>query len=161
MKLVFLDVDGVLNHAGWLQSRRRHEDVGMQYSFRNEEELWSACSIDPACVARLNRLYDVGARFVLSSTWRGMHTLPVMNRLLGYHGFTGILVGATPSLPGQGRGREIYEWMLAMNFEERPPLVILDDDSDMSPYMAHLVQTDYEMGLTDAHVERALKILGA
>ena len=37
--------------------------------------------------------------------------------------------------------------------------VILDDDDDMGKVLAHLVRTDYRVGLTGADVEAALAML--
>ena len=53
MKLIFLDVDGVLNSAEWLET--------------NQGE------IDPAKVRLLKQMIDAtGAKVVLSSTWRNI-----------------------------------------------------------------------------------------
>ena len=173
MRIVFLDIDGVLNHAGWLVNRMRHEDLAMRYAFHAKEDmLRSACAISPGAVEYLNFIYEeTGARFVLSSTWRKDHTLIQMNRLLRYHGFKSYLVGTTDSLfkldrvseagivIPQGRGQEIELWLKTMAFPQVTRLVILDDDSDMDPYMDHLVQTDYEVGLTRERADMAIAML--
>jgi hypothetical protein len=38
--------------------------------------------------------------------------------------------------------------------------VILDDDADMEPHMDRLIQTSWKIGLQDAHMNRAIKMLG-
>ena len=173
MKIVFLDIDGVLNHAGWLVNRMRHEDLAMRYAFHAKEDmLRSACGLDPACIEQLNFIYEeTGARFVLSSTWRKDHTVIQMNRLLRYYGFESYLVGTTHSLVKKpektehglwvsaGRGREIELWLKTMNFYEPTRIAILDDDGDMTPYMDHLVQTDWEVGLNRERAEAAIAML--
>jgi len=59
--LVFLDFDGVLNHAAWLEKL-----------FLKGIDEWSpGMSFDRECVARLNRIIDeTGALVVVSSSWR-------------------------------------------------------------------------------------------
>ena len=169
MKLVFLDIDGVLNHHEWLKGRKGHKDPGIPAAFRDECEQWSARSIDPSCVQRLNRLTEAtGCRYVLSSTWRTMYHLPKLNSLLRYHGFNNILVGTTPSMsgmpirgivPGARRGTEIDAWLHEMALVD-VTFIILDDDDDMAPYEHRLIQTDFGTGLTDEHVETAIEMLG-
>ncbi len=57
MKIIFLDIDGVLNHMYWLKKMKGVE--GDKKFF------------DPDCVRRLNTITDkTGAKIVLSSSWR-------------------------------------------------------------------------------------------
>ena len=56
-----------------------------------------------------------------------------------------------------GQGDEITLWFRrnvgVFNY------VILDDDSDMTVHMEHLVQTSFDDGLTRADVDKAIEIL--
>ena len=58
---------------------------------------------------------------------------------------------------GGCRGDDITAW-----FNRNPgewSYVILDDEDDMDGHMDHLVQTDFDVGLIDTDVERAMIIL--
>jgi hypothetical protein len=154
--LVFLDFDGVLN--SWESERCKR-------SCAWEDRLdWKA-------IERLNRLVAVsGAGVVVSSAWRLGQTVEQMANLLEANGFTGRVVGVTPSLVDKSvesadgiylakeRGEEISAWREATRHEG--PFVVLDDGSDMRGVEAHFVQTDHEIGLLDEHVNRALELLG-
>jgi hypothetical protein len=151
--IIFLDVDGVLNHRG------------VFFPGNGPDPL---C---PKCVERFLRLVEgTEARVVVSSTWRlgigdnrpvqklkracvldRMHddwrTVDLPNRIAN-----GVL------LPDQRRGREIAEWL--GRHPEVDRYVILDDDSDMLPeQMSRFVQTSFDSGLLDTHVLKASVIL--
>lgn len=148
-RLLFLDMDGVVNSAAWFEkmacdalSRRPIDHM-----------------IDPACVARLNRLLGLsGAEVVLSSAWRIVHGVVETNAALQVHGFTGRIIGQTPKYLAD-RGTEIQAWLTA-NGRDAESLVILDDSSDMAHLMPCLVRTSWSVGLTDADVDRALVMFG-
>ena len=59
---------------------------------------------------------------------------------------------------GQGRGGEIQTYLL--NHPEVENYVIIDDDSDMlNTQLYHFIQTNFEDGITETEVNRAIKIL--
>ncbi len=151
MKVIFLDVDGVLNSLEFLAPIQ-------QGARRLEDHEW----FDPAAVARLNRIVEAtGADCVLSSTWRILHRMPDMRGFLKGAGFTGRLIDKTPGGGGQ-RGPQIQQWLddtAAIGRHEVESFVILDDDSDMAHLLPHLVQTSFGDGLQDEHVERAIAML--
>ena len=137
-KIIFLDFDGVVN------------------SFSEPESL--RC-LSQGCVANLNTLLErSGASIVVSSVWRIGHPIADLRQILVNAGlrFPERIVGITPR--GYGvRGDEIGQWL--RNHPEVEAFVILDDDSDMGPFMDRLVRSDSDHGLTDLDVEKALKIL--
>jgi len=155
MKVVFLDFDGVLNSTDFMVANQEKRQNG---SFLNRDE----DEIDPAAVARLNRILEAtGAVVCISSTWRILHKIGELNGFLKRRGFTGKLVGMTPRLHGQARrGHEIQEWIdwQGQGYARDPveSFVILDDDSDMEHLVDRLVQTDGSEGLQDRHVDRAI-----
>jgi hypothetical protein len=153
--LVFLDVDGVLNHASWLSRVANHPDLC------SREGAWAGF-FDPACVERANRTVDVtGALVVVSSSWREIRTVRVLQSLLNTHGFTGRLIGRTDGLPQASRAAEIRAWVDGC---PRPPaaFVVLDDDSDMEGVRDHFVKTSFHRGgLTDEKADEAIRILKA
>lgn len=155
---VFLDFDGVLNHAAWFSERRGRRQPG--------DWRWDNLSFDRVCVERLNRLLaQTGARVVVSSSWRcgsivggreRLQTPQWLESLLRRHGFNGLVLDVTP-IQGS-RGGEIRTWLDA-RAEPGAAFVILDDDSD-AELDGRLVQTDFATGgLLDVHVDRAITML--
>lgn len=138
VKVVFLDIDGVLNHSLEFERwyHRRQDDPSL---------VISNC-IDPKCVEQLNRLLEAtGAVCVLSSSWRTEHTMEWMRNHLADFGFKGDLIDKTVHLPLKERGVEIAQWV----DEHRPErFVILDDNTDMWKLSPYLVKTDFNIGLT-------------
>lgn len=140
MKIIFLDFDGVLVNR---ETLRGGGFPGYGH---------------PGCVAALNKiLAATKAHIVVSSTWRSEGLEAVRDHLRRW-GVKGQVVDIT----GQdfaARGTEIHNWL-----EKNPDVkdfVILDDDSDMEPYMDRLVKTDFERGLTAAHAKTAIALLSS
>ncbi len=144
--ILFLDFDGVLNHDQWVR-------VHGEFSF---------C---PANVTWVNAIVAAtGAGIVVSSDWRlHVHWDRLCNRLMDA-GLATRPVDRTPLLAGDGplepripRGREVAAWRQFSRHEG--PFVILDDRGDLEPHLDRLVQTDYELGLTEADAIRAIGLL--
>ncbi len=146
MKVIFLDVDGVLNNVAAFEAARG----------RNGTDVLSR-----ECVERCNQLVArTGARIVLSSTWR---LIKDFRGILRDGGLRASIIDRTPYFTDgdRRRGAEIADW-LRRNGGDVARYVILDDDSDMlEEQLPYFVQTTFELGLTDEHVERAVAILGA
>lgn len=153
MKVIFLDVDGVLNYAG---CRSYYADV----YFVVEEKLQLLAELVKATKAKI----------ILSSTWR----LGFWDLYEGTESFDADLYLALvdaleefdltifdctgPSLAT--RGEEIDEWLRKR--EEKPESFIILDDmgpEQFGAYADHLVQTDFRTGLTKEQVELAVQML--
>lgn len=150
-RVIFLDIDGVLNSREWFAKRG---------SFDGRE----LDQIDPDAVARVQRIVDAtDARIVVSSTWRLLHSLVDLRGWLQIKGLRGRIIGKTPegSKHGYERGYEIHEWLTRAGLYPRKPsgIVILDDDSDMVHLAPWHVETSFTTGITDADVERAIATL--
>lgn len=137
MKIIFLDVDGVLinnkNGKHWNQP-------------------------DSACIAQLNRITDAtGAAIVLSSCWRVGRTAVECRELMTGWGVVGKVLGRTGEM-AEARGYEIGAWLAAY---PRPvdAFVIIDDDKDMTTFMDHLIRTDFREGLTPFNADAAITYL--
>lgn len=146
IKVIFLDVDGVLNSG---QTVRRTTNG---YLFVGRRQM-----------RNLRRIVEeTGAKVVLSSDWRYNRDDPKMNgdylelrrELLKY----GIQIyDFTPELPSAHRGAEIDEWL--KNHNGVSDFVILDDRSDIEPNEDHWVRTTMVRGLGKPETEEAIRIL--
>lgn len=135
MKVIFLDIDGVLNgkhNSGWM-------------------------AIDGRNVSWLNRLTEQsGADIVISSTWR-YASMEFLRPLLKDCGVKGNIIDRTPiHLFDTTRGKEIAYWLANHNIDA---FVILDNNDDMGKLADHLVRVDDSIGLSRADVFKALVIL--
>jgi hypothetical protein len=158
VKVVFLDIDGVLNSHEYVRSDRPRS-----------KERGGVMGIDPLAVSRLNRLLRAtGAVVVVSSTWRKKRSRVELQGVLDARGFQGTVHGKTPDLSGRSpgatlylapqRGEEIRHW-LEHDGAEVEAFVVLDDDGDMDAVRGRFIQTEFETGLTDADVDRAIAML--
>jgi hypothetical protein len=144
MKVLFLDIDGVLNSEYWFVNRPEKEGLYTQ--------------VDPVAVAILSRVIkETGCTIVVSSTWRKVHRDDIVPVLTA----AGLLYTGswyyTPILYKQ-RGYEIQQWL-----SEHPDVIayaIVDDDSDMLPeQLVNYVQTDWRIGLDDTAAGKIIGIL--
>ena len=152
MKIIFLDIDGVLNHADFLYDRADRAEAG--------EDIHPDGAIDPECVEHLNAIIDTtGAKVVVSSTWRLLRTCKKLQWCLDEKGFTGEVIDKTTSEDMETRGMQIDAWARENDVDA---FVILDDDLDVYPHADRHVQTDFmHGGLQDEHADKAIEMLGA
>lgn len=156
MKIIFLDMDGVLNSNRWLEDRRKELFDRMQ---KTGEHPWRHV-IDRRAVSRLNQIIEAtSAKVVISSAWRHHHSWKKMQEYLDYHGFVGEVIGQTPAkMSLYDRWAEIHMWF--SDAETQPAhIVILDDIHDMGKFRRFHVWIDEEAGLQDEHVQQAIDIL--
>lgn len=158
LKIIFLDIDGVLNSQNYILKIKDLFDI-------------PANQLDPEAVARLNYLTDKSeAAIVVSSSWRICfirHPNGVdkaMADCLKSYGVTGKIIGTTTITDGD-RADEIWDYIFN-NKDIIDQFVILDDNrleekkDNSDPYLdLHLVKTNFMNGLQDEHVEKALEIL--
>ena len=142
MKIVFLDIDGVLNCSDDFK-RIKHTD---------------GLCLSPQKLNRLRRiLRETGAKIVLSSTWRRHEDAMDFLNANGIH-----WIDKTPASFSGMRGREVSEW-LNKHGSEVESYVILDDNDDFfDSQKPFFVKTEFigkNSGLQDEHVEKAIKIL--
>ena len=153
MKIVFLDIDGVLNSLNY---RRR---MGMQYF---------SDMIDRRKMPLLKKIVEAtNAKIVLSTTWRkywneGESQLDPagenINRIFGEYGMS--VYSKTPVLENSGRAAEIKAWLRRNPYVEG--FVILDDKDFGWPadLRAHFIRTDLNGdGLEEAQVREAIAVL--
>lgn len=142
MKIIFLDIDGVLNNAKNPMPR-----------------------IDPECIAKLNRILDAhhDAKIIVSSNWRffinrRVISLSGLELLLQTHGANvyNRLAGTTPmNVP--------YRSEAILAYLEANPCktwIALDDDAlDLGKHQHRAYQLDGQVGLTEKCVGWAIRML--
>lgn len=131
MRVVFLDIDGVLNSEDFYV--RRHNLIKNGLCKENSH-------IDPRSVEYLNEITDAtDAVIVLSSSWRFDRGI---ESLLAIAGVKARIIGKTPYANSRHRGTEINKWLVE-NGNSVENYVILDDDDDfLDCQRPHLVQTN-------------------
>ena len=140
-KLIFLDIDGVLNHTAALSD---------------------GVELVADKIALLRRLVgNTDANIVLSSSWRVLYNMEQLTAMFAVLGFIKIpIVAATPSLDNKPRGYEIRQWLA-----DKAPFadyLILDDDLDMlDSQLPYLVHTNMHCGLLSCQVDEAIVTLSA
>jgi hypothetical protein len=168
MKLIFLDIDGVL-----ITTRSMMAKVGKQFDAPTADAntlqmlRHVAPDIDPVAVGILNRVTRAaGAKIVLSSThrifaWRnGRCDLEQVKAYLQALGIEGEVIGATPRFDNGVRGQEIDAWLEDNQVPSDAKIVIIDDDSDMLPHqMFNFIQTKFDTGLSMESWQQLVKLL--
>lgn len=148
MKIIFLDIDGVLN-----VHRQEHDKYG---SLFHENFVDNLATI----------IKETSAKIIISSSWR-LNGLPAMQQMWVDRNLPGEVVGITPYIHGVARGTEIAKWLFTRYCDG---YVIIDDDDDMLPsQMNNFVKTsdnfdhedkeDIGYGLTKKCAEKAIEIL--
>lgn len=182
MKIIFLDIDGVLNHQKWYEKRHHtitQEEISSNHPFYE---------FDPQSIKYLNHIIDkTGTKVVISSTWRSGRSVEDLQELLDKVGFIGEVIGKTPNISAKlndedsiysvPRGCEIDWWLkkkgnfqrinwskeVQQEYIDRSIVknyVILDDDSDMLyGQREHFIKTPNSNGLTQKIAERVIKVL--
>jgi hypothetical protein len=123
MKVIFLDIDGVLNCSKTRNPR--------QFPY----------VVDPRLLARLQKLLDrTGAKVVLTSTWR----LDPVGRYAARH-YGVPFIGTCPDKPRSPRCKEILDWL-----SDHPRVTryaVIDDEDDELDQLP-LFQPSRKTGIT-------------
>lgn len=155
MRVLFLDIDGVLNSSGWMAAGHMRDDVLGHFA--------------PHLCARLERvLAATNAVIVVSSSWRIAHSDSAIQHYLRTRGVPSArVIGSTPThveQAGHGirvgyesRGHEIVAWLRA--HPQVASFAIVDDSDDMGPVKSRLVRTSWARGIEDVHVDRLIALL--
>ena len=162
-KILFLDIDGVLNTASWHRQADRNS-LQDEYGYH----------FDPTSVANLAKIIDeTGADIVISSSWKFMG-LSKMQKMWKDRQLPGKVIGITPNVISDDfllnvdldnvdimaiRGQEIKEWLM-LHGKEVTHYAILDDMDDiLQEQKDHFVWIDPEVGITSGNVAQATMCL--
>lgn len=159
MKIIFLDIDGVVNTIDHISLRFKRPA-----EHRGTHEEW--CPIACSYINAVGEVVPGEVGIVVSSSWRVGRTNKEMRSLLRRNNITLPYYGATeflgwnPRRERPIRGQEIKKFtdLLA---DTLAGYVILDDDQDMLPEQEpHFVRCDTKAGFSDTKkVNQAIKIL--
>ena len=142
MKIIFLDVDGVLNN----------DDTTSTYRvFAGWEK---------KCIYRLNHIIrKTDAAIVISSSWRMHRSMNEIIHLFNVEmGIRGTILGSTPVQNIEERGAEISAWMKFFKKKIGRDIdrFVIIDDVDPLMFQDHWIETDTCIGLTNKEVEKAV-----
>ena len=160
-KVVFLDIDGVLNTKWWYTQMDRNTPKD-KYGY----------AFDPNAVSNLKKIIDeTGADIVISSSWKSFG-ISELEDMWQDRGLPGKLIGITPNSVSDEmllnadldhmelfsiRGMEIKEWLSKKGISH---YVIIDDmDNMLQEQKSHFVQTNPEVGITEENAVQAISIL--
>jgi hypothetical protein len=154
MRVIFLDFDGVLNSVGSFIYNNRLKLLGLTETPTHK-------SFCPVSCSNLEYILEEcpDVQVVVSSTWRRNKTLEALKEILKvHHIMADRMIGTTPICASRYRGDEIKEYL--DSHPEVTEFVIIDDDSDMKPYMDRLVKTENRNGLTFTDAEKVIEMFG-
>ena len=153
MKIIFLDVDGVLNCTktirGWGKMR----------------------FVDTRKMLRVREICDrTGAKVVISSSWRegaredalAMDKMQWQSLIAEFDKHRIPVIGMTPFAPDRWRGDEISMWLKSQEEPVKDFVIVDDIICDLTRFLSvgRVVQTVDAWGLTKAKMEECIKILG-
>lgn len=141
MKVLFLDIDGVLN------STRSAIAFDGYSSFHNFDKF------DDVAVGLIRKICEeTNTKIILSSTWRLSKDWKKLKNLLNLP-----IIDRTPRKLSSIRGEEISMWLNNFYVDK---YVIVDDDSDMlKDQLPYFVQTNSNNGLSYENYEKLMELL--
>jgi hypothetical protein len=154
MKVIFLDIDGVLNSNDWYVKTR---GVGG----------YNGGDVDPECIELINDLIDAtGAKIIMSSSWRSDYENSC-EYLYDNGLYCDAIIGKTPHFCYTCQNDDIRstlcrgnEIQYVLESKDITSYVIFDDDQDMLySQKDNFIHIDYMHGITKEHIEQAIKIL--
>lgn len=165
MKVLFLDIDGVLNSLEWAKVNGFGCPPGKAKRCSKDRLKW-----DPSAVKRLRRVIETtGASIVISSAWRGYGASAVRKwrAMFAVYGWRRApVIGETPDLAmchpsgiyaAVKRGEEVDAWIKS-HPHVIDKFVCVDDGNDWLPHQP-VVITSMEFGLTETDVQECIRLL--
>ncbi len=162
-KVIFLDIDGVLNTQYWFGQRDRNIS----------KDRWGYM-FDPASVSNLASILEkTGAEIVISSSWKCIGISSLRDMWKERH-LPGVIRDVTPDYMCDGlllspelsdadclnaRGSKIKGWLIKHRGEVSEYVIIDDMDDVLPEQQAHFVWTDSGVGISEEDAKKAIKIL--
>jgi len=149
MKIIFLDVDGVLNSEGFAYRVPNH-------NFRRD--------LDPIPISYLNGLFEIfkdELQIVVSSDWRKIYSLPELREILTENGFkhSDKVIDVTEQNDNGQRDEEILDWVYK-HINDVTSYAVIDDYPDiLNMVKDNLILTDYMDGFTFRDLEKTIMMM--
>lgn len=164
-KVVFLDIDGVLN------TERQHWHCQMNGIAPIDR---FGYAFDPKAVENLATiLTETGAEIVISSSWKSIGFTNLLD-MWYKRGLPGKIIGVIPNTVSDEfllnanlddlelmpiRGMEIKEWLAGTKGKVSHYAIIDDENSMLPEQQPYFVQTNPQFGITKKDVEKVKQIL--
>jgi len=154
MRILFLDIDGVLNSLDNMEAN--------YFLWKNKPKHKSKDRFgdlfDQRCVNWLNYIIlKTDCKIIISSTWK-LNGLDALNEMWEERELPSIIVDATPNIENAIRGEEIEAWLKYNKGFDLESYCIVDDNDDMLEGQP-LVQTNPRFGLTKEEAVKIIQIL--
>ena len=147
--IIFLDIDGVLNHHLYYENNHKKLDLSKEENH-----------LDPSRIKLINTLCkQANCKVVVSSTWRIGTEIEELQVILNSRGATFEIIDKTGKCCSGIRGVEIYNWWKD-NKDNYNNYVIFDDDGDMLLWQKNnFFQIDGYCGITPTVIYKAERFL--
>lgn len=180
-KLIFLDIDGVLNNAtfktNWMKAHKGLYKTYLEIRFyrlfvnATEMEFYNGYIV-PENLENFNRIIDAtNSDIVLSSDWRFINDgnynnvadIDIIKQMFRVREIKGNVIGATPYVFKHHRGIEILRYIKSNNIKDTK-IVIIDDLREAGEAIRGIpdslfIWTDYNTGLTKEEADKAIEFL--
>lgn len=172
MKIVFLDIDGVV-----ATNNARHDELKRYYQEDTIEKVEAAMDKNILPFPRISMFYwpfdkrvinelyrlkkQTNCEFVLSSSWRKGRTLEELNEMFALKGLRIQLFDKTNTVKDVTRGEEIQSW-IRKHYEQISNYVIIDDECDYDIIQTHpnnCINVTSDEGFTKNDCDKAIKML--
>lgn len=151
MKIIFLDIDGVLNTGRW-EELCLSEDINLEDQF--------GITFDDISIANLRTIISrTNASIVIHSTWKLHHDVEWFVDMWNTRNLPGFIISTTPNIaPDYNKHNEISMWLKL--HPQISQYVILDDEKEfVDPLSEHHILIDGFCGITMGNAEKAIKLL--
>ncbi|MBR1963265.1 MAG: hypothetical protein IKA19_01010 [Muribaculaceae bacterium] len=152
LKLIFLDIDGVLNTGQHLTKLKMdHQPYADHYG----------PLFDPNATDNLRKIVDAtGAKIVITSSWRYIHGLAGLRKMWAERNMPGSIHGITPTDTFGSRGDEVKEYLTLFRGKTPPDYLILDDECEyIGDLRKRLIMPNPLTGITPTIATKAIKML--
>lgn len=107
MNIIFLDIDGVLNHELWYEQLDKMDISRKDPNLSREDK-----DIDPSKIKLLNDLCKTTkSKVVISSSWRKLYSVDELKNIFLKKGATFEIIDKTGNCCSGIRGVEISNWI--------------------------------------------------
>jgi hypothetical protein len=169
IKVLFLDIDGVLNSEIFYERRykQRVKDAMNGLLLKESTKVeYLLGELDQKCINILNKfIEDTGVKIVLSSTWRNssvFNGIKDINDFFKGAGLIGEFIDVTPNIRTDGsyRGNEVELWLRRNKHLNIDEFVIFDDNSDfLLWHQNNYFKVDQYCGLTPTVCYKASRFI--